>query len=238
MARKIRTQSDPALAEAHKAGAPVNRVQPSLHETYGLVWVPKPAYWPQHFKAAADRRVVLGELDVQVLETELGKSGSRVLSADLTNALYVAGAEAVIHTVLAVHQLVTEMELALKLRREPLDNLNTRLGVALGTIDYKGLGTDPRYGRFAELQEVRDALEHPEEATVYNSTEGDWDRVPIAWITSGKALTALDMSFSLFGDIVKAWSEYTKAHASGPGTLTGVTRGIRSLHAAKKNRHR
>ncbi len=234
MARKIRTKADPTLAESHAAGAKVTLVQPALHETYGTLLVPRPVYWLQHAKAALARQESLRQLDQRVLETELGASDSRILAGDLAIALYVTGTEAVLHIVLAVQQLVTELELGLKITRPPLENLNTRLGTVLRAIEYMGLGVDPRYGRFGELQEVRDAVEHPEKETVYNSTGGEWDRVPLAWIASGKALSAIEASLALIADIAKAWDAFQSAHASGPGTLTGVTRGIRSLESAKK----
>lgn len=73
----------------------------------------------------------------------------------------------ILNTILAVHQLVLEMEVAGKIKPKPFDNLNDRLIRALrATGSPADLGKDPRYGQFAELQRVRDAIEHPQEDNI------------------------------------------------------------------------
>lgn len=109
----------------------------------------------------------LRALDERVLATPVDSSNSRVLDEELTVGLYHVGSEMILNTILAVHQLVLEMEVAGKIKPKPFDNLNDRLIRALrATGSPADLGKDPRYGQFAELQRVRDAIEHPQEDNI------------------------------------------------------------------------
>ena len=233
MGRKIKLKSDPQIAKPHATGSKVTLVQPALHTTYGVVMIPRPQYWTLHLRVAEARFGELRSLDERVLATPIDSSNSRVLDEELTVGLYHVGSEMILNTILAVHQLVLEIEVAAKIKPKPSDNLNDRLVRALRATGFTAdLGKDPRYGQFAELQRVRDAIEHPQEDNIYNGEDIHWDDVPLAWIASGKALRAYSDARSLLEEIVAHWAEARKQYAR-PGDLQ-VQRGMKSQHAVKK----
>lgn len=231
--RKIQLRSDPSIAEPHAAGAKITLVQPALHHTYGALFVPRPNYWRLHLETADHRARELAELDRRVLSLPMEKSDSRTLDDELTQLLYRVGSDLILQTVLTLQQLVLEIELAAKIQPHAGDNLNTRLGNALKATGFAGdLGKDERYGQFAELQRVRDAIEHPAETNVYNPDQARWDEVPLAWIASGKALRAFELTRDLIAEIERHYADLRKKSAR-PGTLE-VERGLRALHPFKK----
>src|SRR5438309_1716232 len=136
MARKIRLRSDPSIAEPHAAGAKITLVQPALHGTYGALFLPRPNYWKIHLAVADRRHDELRDLDARVLATRLDNSDSRTLDGDLAVSLYAIGADLILQTVLALQQLVLEIEMTTKREVHPGDNLNTRLLTALKDIDF------------------------------------------------------------------------------------------------------
>lgn len=226
-------RSDPTIAEPHAAGAKITLVQPALHGTYGALLVPRPNYWRIHLTTAERLYEELRDLDRRVLALPVQKSDSRTVDADLAVALYTVGTDLIVQTILAVHQLVLELELTAKVASHPGDNLNTRLVSVLKATGYaRDLGVDDRYGQFGELQRVRDAIEHPAERNVYNPIGGEWDAVPLAWIASGKALHAFAMTRDLIGEIERHYAQLRERTAR-PGSFD-VQRGMRSLHQVKK----
>lgn len=113
------------------------------------------------------------------------------------------------------------------------EDLNTRLLKVLKQLNYPNdLGNDPRYGQLTELQLIRNAIEHPDQTTIYNHEEANWDKVPLAWVVSGKAIRAYAAARSLVNEVIQFWSD-KKEEFERPGTLN-VQRGIRSLHPVKK----
>ena len=84
---------------------------------------------------------------------------------------------------------------------------------------------------FQELEQIRHAINHPKNENIYNSGKNSWDKVPLAWGVSGKAFKFFDESTKLFNEMYKAWQS-VKSIYSKPGNLTGLQRGIKSLHTS------
>src|SRR5213592_4638920 len=106
MGKNVNLTSNPSLIESHEAGAKIQLVQPALHVTYGVLMVPRLILWKAHLNLAEGRYGQLRALDEQVLALPVGPSNTRFVSPDLAIDLYKVGTELVLHTILAVQQLV------------------------------------------------------------------------------------------------------------------------------------
>jgi hypothetical protein len=84
---------------------------------------------------------------------------------------------------------------------------------------------------FQELEQTRHAINHPKNENIYNCGKNTWDKVPLAWGVSGKALKFFEESAKLFNETYKVWSTVEQTF-SKLGNLTGVQRGIKSLHTS------
>src|SRR6266571_3368138 len=97
--RRIRSTSDPSLAKMHAAGATVTLVQPTLHKTYGVVYMHGMRYWPLHARVWRQNHDGLVEADRRLLKLPLKESNDRQADLELSEAIYVAGVEVVIHSI-------------------------------------------------------------------------------------------------------------------------------------------
>jgi hypothetical protein len=81
------------------------------------------------------------------------------------------------------------------------------------------------------LIDARHRVEHPTQDTVYSLES--WDRVPLAWALTKRALDSFDAFDEMFCDVADAWEERKEAFAK-PGTLDIESRGLRGKRSAKK----
>src|SRR5712664_1258543 len=92
LGRKVKLTSDPALAQAHAAGAKMALVQPCVHIEYGPLFVSQVSHVSIHFKWARQLRERLRALDAQVEALEVTSGGGRHIDdPDLVTSLYLAG---------------------------------------------------------------------------------------------------------------------------------------------------
>jgi hypothetical protein len=233
MGRKIKVISEPTLAEPHAAGASVQVLQPSLHDPFGLLYITWPCYWTIHVTAAVTGLKDLKLANARILELQIDKSNSRLISdIEFIRQLYTNGTRVITDIILAFEHIVLEIERIAKL---PMiihnTNLNERLVRASKSIQFSDIPASHSYERFAEMQTIRDAIMHPSEDNVYNV---DWPKVPIAWIASNKCIVSCEHCIGLLLKLAEKWQIH-KRNYEKPATVT-VRRGIKSQHSTKKNR--
>lgn len=243
MGRKIKTVSDPTFAKPHKAGATVELVQPVIHDL-GLIYIGHPYYWGLHAKYANSGYNRLKRYIDQILRQQPNKTNARsVHDFKLISKAYKATCDLVIHCYLCYEYLVlfilTSTLLNITSTSEDKDkfkqleklNLKEKLKYILEKVfNRPELTKSKGYSMlFQELEQTRHAINHPKNENIYNCGENTWDKVPLAWGLSGKSLKFFEETAKLFNEIYNEWVRVEPKYAK-PGTLTGVKRGIKSLH--------
>jgi hypothetical protein len=84
---------------------------------------------------------------------------------------------------------------------------------------------------FQELEQARHSINHPRNENTYNCGDTTWDKVPLAWGVSGKSLKFFEHSAKLFNNLYSDWKTVEPQYAK-PGVLTGLKRGVKSLHSS------
>lgn len=245
MGRKAKIKSDPNLAKPHAAGAKIELVQPAIHDL-GLIYIGHPYYWSLHARYAnAGYRRLKKYID-NILQKQPDNSNVRsVHDFELISKIYEATCDEVIHTylsyeyftlfVLTVVYLNPSSSEEDKKRFAEIENkeLKDKLRhILTDIIKEPNLINSSGYSMlFQELEQIRHAINHPKNENIYNCGNNTWDKVPLAWGVSGKSLKFFEESAKLFNNIYKSWQR-VEPNYSRPGTLTGVQRGIKSLHTS------
>jgi hypothetical protein len=234
--RRVKLEADPALAQAHAGGSKIWLNQPCVHGDLGALFVRQVPHFSLHLAYARQLRGELKRLDAQVERLPIETSGGRHVSDPaLVANLYVVGTTLAMHTVLAFQHLVLDLETLAPANAGSAD-LNTRLSAVLERLGYRtDLRTDSGYAHLCEIQELRDAIEHPTRDNVYTVLANDWDRVPLTWVASGRAAAAFDAA-EPFLDALATFRGRVEGRRKGPGVLLNVTRGIKATNPARKPR--
>jgi hypothetical protein len=231
--KKLRTASDPSLAQPHAPGATVTVLLPSLHETYGVINVAWPRYWVLHYQGWQAAHEGLVGLDANLLELPVDESDQRtLLDDDFRKRLYATGNQLVVDAILTFSHLALEIARISRTDDDPKNELSQRLIAVLKSVGFGDPAAHESWPAFIELHKYRDAVMHPAEANVYGGDDGAWATVPLAWYASGRAIATSTRAMQLASDIATFW-EAKKTEYDEPATLT-VKRGIRSLHQFKK----
>lgn len=242
MGKKIRVTSDPKLAKSHKKGAVVDFVQPAVHPL-GLIYVHYPYYWSLHarYSSLAYERLK-SYIDV-VLAQPADKSNARSIhDFNLINKMYKATCDLVIHSYLLFEYLSLSILTAVYLYPGANDEDKKKFQgveqyelkdkvrhILKNIIKRPDLVNSKGYSMlFQELEQIRHSINHPTNDSVYNAGKNTWDKVPLAWAISGKAIKYFDEMTMLFNAMYKEWNKVQPQY-SKPVTLTGVQRGIESL---------
>lgn len=181
--------------------------------------------------ASREARGVLGELHERVAAEAPGPSGTRSLSYDFVVPAIAAHAQMVIGAVLTLRYFVLEMERWARLAppSNATDDLDRFRAACVGA----GL-EDPaereQWPAIGELVATRHRIEHPTQDTIYSRDQ--WDRVPLAWSLTNRALECFDAFDVAFAEIADAWDEH-KAVFSKPGTFQIEARGLRARRSPK-----
>jgi hypothetical protein len=231
--KKLKTASDPSLAQPHAAGATVTVLLPSLHETYGVINVAWPRYWVLHYEGWQAAQEGLVGLDAKLLELPVDESDQRtLLDDDVRQQLYATGNQLVVDAILTFSHLTLEIARISRTDDEPKNELSQRVIAVLKSVGFEDPAAHESWPAFIEMHKYRDAVMHPAEGNVYGGDDGAWGSVPLAWYSSGRAVSTSARAMKLAKDIASFW-EKTKTAYDSPATLT-VKRGIRSLHQVKK----
>ena len=245
MGRKVKTQSDPNLAKPHAAGAVVELVQPAIHDL-GLIYFGHPYYWGLHARFANAGYLRLKRYIDIILQKQPDKANARSIhDFKLIGKAYKATCDLVMHTYLSYEYFTlfilttvylnshsTEEDKKKFNELEPKELKEKLRHVLVEVIKKPHLVNSLGYSMlFQELEQTRHAINHPKNENIYNCGQNTWDKVPLAWGISGKCLKFFEESVKLFNEIYKEWLKI-EPNYSKPGTLTGVQRGIKSLHTS------
>lgn len=204
------------------------------HDPLGTIVYPWQANsWVHHYSAVVDAAERLEVLAARLVEFEVRESGIRsVWDDDYLSEVYRAGVDAVVGACLAMQHLSQRVE---SYTKQPLNDGSARERLLACT---RPLGIDPAtmpgYDALTEVLRVRRAVEHPSDESHYNSTDGGWDQVLIAWMLSNRAVPTMNAFIKWFETLVPAWDAWTEAQPKQPGTLTVGMRGVSSTRPAKK----
>jgi hypothetical protein len=237
--RRVKLTSDPALAQPHAAGSKMWLNQPCVHIELGPIFVRQVPHFGLHVAYARQLRAELATLDKQIEALEVETSGGRNVSDKaLVSNLYIVGTTLAVHTVLAFQHLVLTLE-SLAPANTGTTDLNGRFSAVLRRLGNRlDLNTEHGYTALCEIQDMRDAIEHPTRENMYTVDTNAWDQVPLTWISSGRAAAAFDSALRLLTDIAAFARTVESRRQKGPGAFLNVTRGVKALNPAKKPRHK
>jgi len=230
VARRLKVRSNPDLVAAHTAGSVVHLLHPLVHDRHGMIAFGLPSYWAFHFQLGTENAKRLQAVHRRVLALDPGSSKIRAIHDEaLLLTAYDAGSAMVSNAVRAVQHLAHEVEVVFA---TPLRSVTAedRAREAASLFTDRAVHADPDYQGLAELVAIRDAIEHPKAENTNNPTE--WDRVPLAWLLSGRRPAAWQRFDLWFGRLATEW---VTVHKSRERTFeVGVRRGIASEHPTKK----
>jgi len=233
MGRSTKLNSNPSLAKDHAEGAQVAVIQILAHKQYGAIAYRWPRLWVFHDHLAKEAYSRLRKLHKQVLHLPTEQGNARnIFDMKLLCRVYAAGSEMVSNSVRAVQHLAEEMERTSKQNQLKGTTAEERIKEATAYFNLDSYQNDTDYQGFVELLRVRDAVEHPKQANVYQGDQNRWDEVPLAWMLSDRSLEAFDRYSRWIKKVAEEWESYVTAHPE-PATLT-VERGMESLLQTKK----
>jgi hypothetical protein len=233
MGRKTNLSGNPDLGKEHKVGAQIAVIQILAHAQLGAIAYPWPRFWALHANLADEAFTRLESVHDQVLALPTDTSNMRSIhDLPLLQEIYGAGSEMVSNAVRAVQHLSEEME---RVKGSVLtgSTVEERIRAATGMFGLDSRTDSPEYQGLIEILAIRDAIEHPKEANVYQGDENRWDEVPLAWMISDRSLKAFNRFSEWFGALVDEWEQCLLALPVERATLA-VTRGIESKLQAKK----
>lgn len=233
MPRRSPSTPDPAHAFDHEAGATLTIVQQLEHERLGTIDYVWPRFWPTYLQASRDARDRLGVLHLDVDRVEPHERlGTRHVPDDIRDEVLTTMTTMVLSALLTIRYFVIEVEGTIQqtVSDRPGDDLDRlrSICVAAGISDP---GDRPGWSLVGELVDTRNRIEHPDQSTVYSTTA--WDRVPLAWGLTDRALDAFDAFDENFGSSATEWETRKSAYANA-GTFDLIARGLRSRRQPKK----
>lgn len=235
MGRHDKVTADPALSFEHPTGGKVEVMQPVVHERLGALGYIWPRHWVDHLRRADAAYERLVELHDRLEDVPLGTDNRRLLPVDdYLFDVYGVGTDMVVNVALTMQHLAEEIERHTTPVADP-GPVAERVRNAAATAGLGPPATRPGWDGFVEIARIRDAIEHPKPGNTYNALDGQWDRVPLAWMLSERPLAAYGRFGSLVEWLAGEW-ETTRERLKKPGTLTVSKRGLRSELPAKKQR--
>jgi hypothetical protein len=173
------------------------------------------------------------DLHKRVLEIEPGRSGIRFVPDEaLLFEVYSTGNALVSNAVRAVQHLAEEIEHVCKQELNGKTSAE-RINEAAGLFSNEQLSANADYSGFGEIVGVRDALEHPQDDKVRNTTANGWTGVPLAWMLSNRSLDAWSLFHRWFSRFATHWEAHLASLPPTPGEIS-VQRGIESRMSVKK----
>lgn len=233
MARSIKT-GPVGQSQPHAEGAQVSVIQELVHDPIGTLafrWGP---CWPYHAEIARQAFEELQVLHAELVDVELLPGNVWLVSPAQAAKAYQVGTSMVTNAVRTVRHLAQTMASEASVvvgGNRALDDLRAA-ALAVGIdcrVNSKG------YHHLAEMVGVRDAVEHPSAATLYQGGDSDWDKVPLAWILSDRSIKAFAEYGKWLDVILHEWKTWHDARPRHPTTLT-VQRGMGSMYPAKQTR--
>jgi hypothetical protein len=232
--KRHKLRSDPAHVASHAAGASVTLIQLLEHDPFGTIAFPWQANtWAHHYEATAEAAERLEALSGEILAVPADSTGTRVLSDEhLVRAIYLAGTSGVINAFLTVQHFCERLEAIADVPNHE-GAIKERLGVCKQVIGLDAT-EHPRYWALAEITRVRHAVEHPQRDTSYSGENGDWDRVPLAWLISNRGVATLKAFLDWFEFLADRLLEFEMVRPTQSMMLNLGMRGMVSDVSPKK----
>jgi hypothetical protein len=232
MARKEKLASKAEAAKAHVAGSKICVTQTLEHSQFGAVAYLWPRFWTFHSEIADAAFSELTDCHKRLLQVPVGPSNFRLIDdAKLLSDTYRCGTSMISNVVRTIQHFAEEIEGFVGKRLTGI-TVAERLGEA---ASISGLVIDtrcPGYVGFVQIWKMRDAVEHSTSRNTYAGELGGWDRVPLAWLLSDKAIFAYQDYRRWFERLAIQW-DIKKAKYSQATTFE-VVRGIVSEYPSKK----
>ncbi|HEX7096603.1 MAG TPA: hypothetical protein VF183_12015 [Acidimicrobiales bacterium] len=201
------------------------------HERLGAIAYEWPRYWPALLEASRQARDDLAALHDRIGRVPPGRDGSRTLFYDFIEPAIAAHGHMILDAVLTTRYFVLELERVAQLQPAAVHDDLRRLRAACIGAGLDDPAQDERWPLLGELVGVRHRIEHPTQGTIYSADA--WDRVPLAWSLTGRALECFDAFHSCFCDLANAW-EARRTALARRGVFDVVQRGLRSRRPPKK----
>lgn len=232
--KRHKLRSDPAHVASHAAGASVTVIQLLEHDPFGTIAFPWQANtWAHHYEATAEAAERLKALSGEILAVPADSTGTRVLSDEhLVRAIYLAGTSGLINAFLTVQHFCERLEAIADVPNHE-GPIKERLGVCKQVIGLDAT-EHPRYWALAEITRVRNAVEHPHRDTSYSGENGDWDRVPLAWMISNRGVATLKAFLDWFEFLADRLLEFEMVRPPQSMMLNLGMRGMVSDVSPKK----
>lgn len=222
--------------DTHAAGTPIYLLQTLVHDPLGTIGYRWPRLWASHATIAHVACQRLDAIHQQVGEIAVdARSNSRMIDEDaLLLEAYDCGTSMVSNVVRAVRHLAYTMASE---NHTPLTGTRVLDEIRQAT---EAAGIDCRVGSqgyegLSEIVRVRDAIEHPDAANVYQGDDSSWDKVPLAWLLSDRSIKAYLGYREWLDPVVSDWQSWLANRPQQP-TTWNVVRGAGSRYPAKKPR--
>jgi hypothetical protein len=243
MGKKPKLRSNPRMARPHKKGAAVSPpLQLLTHKTLGVVSYRWDELWIHELALSKKAHDTLKNLHERILAIEPGQTNMRdIADSELLWSIYEAGSEMVSRSIRSVQYLAETME---RISGEVLRESTTegRIKEATKRLGMESYSETEEYQGLAEIQGIRDALEHPKSlnidemnGNIFQGVGTDWDKVPLAWFISDRGLEAYDRFQTWFQMVAHAWVHRLSKIPKKTRIYT-VARGIESIMGVKKPR--
>lgn len=238
--RKLKNLSDPTLIHPHESGAVVNFMLTSVdpkwgrylygqYRRYGLVLNQSLKFYKKTIKTLNECR----SLEIEE------KTNFRDVPDKLRDCLEINSIQFLILTKLGLEYLFVEYQLAIKQIKEfrkeeytpPLDSddLGTRLKSLKDAIGLEIPIPEDIY----TILDRRDIVEHPTIDRLWNGSGTGWKTVNLSWALCGEIEGTAEKVVFFVNEFVKKIEDYIKNNPI-PGTLTGLTRGLKAGEQYKK----
>jgi L-rhamnose mutarotase len=237
MGKKIVTKTNTKTSTSHPAGAKVTWLQPVYGE-HGNMHTKRYRLWTILRADAEELYIQLNELQLQINQINPSAiNGFRELHDeahnDLMEAYIKAGYKFIESIYLMFQDLTSEVigHFLLPGEEEKYKEINGRdLNQKLEYVckivleDKALVGHSGYIALFSEFEIRRHALNHPDAWNTYNASDNDWDKVPLAWLLSGRYKKNYERIDDLLEILMPAIEKKYK-ELERPGTITAV-RGI------------
>ena len=238
--RKLKNLSDPNLAQSHKKGKRgyfvLTSVDPKwgrylyhLYYRHGLILNQSLKYYKKTIMLLNQCR----QLNVEE------KTGFRMIPDDLRNKLEINSMQFLVLLKLGLEYLVAEYQPIIreikKYQGESYtDPLNTDdLGNRLKTLkDAIGIKSEIPTQVYTILGR-RDIVEHPTTDRLQEGSETGWKTVNLSWVLCGEIEEIINPIVHFIKDFFEKVEAYKKDNPI-PGTLSGLTRGLKAGEQYKK----
>jgi len=238
--RKLKNLSDPNLAHSHKKGSTVHLLLTSvdpkwgrylyhLYQRHALILNQSLRYYKKTIMLLNQCR----QLNVEE------KSGFRMIPDNLRNKLEINSMIFLLLLKLGLEYLVTEYQPVIREIKkhrgesysDPLDteDLGNRLKTLKDAIGIKSKIPTQIY----TLLGRRDIVEHPTTDRLQEGSETGWKTVNLSWVLCGEIEEIINPIVDFVNEFIEKVVAYKKDNPI-PGTLTGLTRGLKAGEQYKK----